>query len=734
MTTNAEKEMTTHADTEMATDADTEMTINAGTEMATNADTEMTTNAGTEMATNAGTESLPHASPSESSQLKTFQDFQLSCNKVNKQFEFCRQAELKGHTQIAIHSYSEVLQMIEQLLLVACDELLGTTPSELSHAKEIQHKIRLLKEDVHRRLLLIKSEASHSKDEPDPLIVSPKVSLESNKSPDSYFLGFDEPSHDSFTDATEVFIIPDTVLMFNISAGGTVTATSKQQTLHVVKFDHGFKKLSNGAFIPPAFLQVGDWLYPLMPGLSPALITKYRTYIFPDVLSEEEGAAVAIVLPLSLPRIERMKFEVILDHFTVLDNKHIQKEYLQAFSHLNAVPLATSGNTLHIASIISFLITVVASLTAWIITTGALVIIWLLQLAFRTIRSHVKPVEEPKKVDPSIRQGVSYIKTATNATVKVKQYVVDKLGESTMALAFTMAPVLKDQGVKVLPEFLMPSNNEFVRGSVQITNTYLKGLTKVYKSVDYASMSVMNKLTRESVDMIHYRFGEDIGTFASETLSTAECMVRTAQSAKNMNLMRFAIRAGNPTGMAALDKHVDNLSGSTDSKQMLTPAVFMKANATLHNSTQMYVQILERIGRSKMGLHKKSHYSDEEKYVNFRRSSVDGVLKTRMGKPAPFSQMQSKNKFQGRRFSLPTSSVIFESDVKSIFTKRASSSHGLLSTVLSVNETASRASNVFSAKHKPLKLHAEEEIASTKLLPSDTQTKVTRRKGSLYKN
>lgn len=211
-------------------------------------------------------------------------------------------------------------------------------------------------------------------------------------------------------------------------------------------------------------------------------------------------------------------------------------------------------------------------------------------------------------------------------------------------------------------------------------------------------------------------------------------MVRTAHSAKNMNLMRFAVRAGNPTGMAALDKHVDNLTGSTDSKHMFTPAMFVKANATLHNSTQMYVQILERIGRSKMGLHKRSHYSDEEKYVNFRRGSVDGVLKTRMGKPALYSQMQSRNKFQGRRFSLPTSSVLYETDAKSIFTRKASSTHGLLNTVLSANEAASYASNVYSAKRKAVKLQAEEENAVAKMLHSDTQTNVTRRKGSLYKN
>ena len=34
---------------------------------------------------------------------------------------------------------------------------------------------------------------------------------------------------------------------------------------------------------PPAFLQCGDWVYPLHPGISPALKTFSRTYMFPDV-------------------------------------------------------------------------------------------------------------------------------------------------------------------------------------------------------------------------------------------------------------------------------------------------------------------------------------------------------------------------------------------------------------------------------------------------------------------
>jgi len=39
----------------------------------------------------------------------------------------------------------------------------------------------------------------------------------------------------------------------------------------------------------PAFLQVGDWLYPLLPGQSPVLQSNWGSYIFPDVSSSVPG-------------------------------------------------------------------------------------------------------------------------------------------------------------------------------------------------------------------------------------------------------------------------------------------------------------------------------------------------------------------------------------------------------------------------------------------------------------
>lgn len=46
-----------------------------------------------------------------------------------------------------------------------------------------------------------------------------------------------------------------------------------------------------------AFLQVGSWIYPLIPDVSPCIRSEYGAFIFPDITSGVEGAAVGIIVP-----------------------------------------------------------------------------------------------------------------------------------------------------------------------------------------------------------------------------------------------------------------------------------------------------------------------------------------------------------------------------------------------------------------------------------------------------
>ena len=61
--------------------------------------------------------------------------------------------------------------------------------------------------------------------------------------------------------------------VFYVSAAGEVTTPSYPETLHIVKFTQEKKK--SGAQLPPAFIEVGEWTYPLVRGKSPILKANY---------------------------------------------------------------------------------------------------------------------------------------------------------------------------------------------------------------------------------------------------------------------------------------------------------------------------------------------------------------------------------------------------------------------------------------------------------------------------
>jgi hypothetical protein len=61
--------------------------------------------------------------------------------------------------------------------------------------------------------------------------------------------------------------------VFHVSASGEVTTPSYPETLHLTKFDRENKRI--GAELPPAFIEVGEWTYPLVTGKSPILKADY---------------------------------------------------------------------------------------------------------------------------------------------------------------------------------------------------------------------------------------------------------------------------------------------------------------------------------------------------------------------------------------------------------------------------------------------------------------------------
>ncbi len=70
--------------------------------------------------------------------------------------------------------------------------------------------------------------------------------------------------------------------VFHVSPGGEVTTPSYPETLHVIRLDRAVDKA--GTELPPAFIEVGDWTYPLVRGKSPIMKSNYGKTVIVTII------------------------------------------------------------------------------------------------------------------------------------------------------------------------------------------------------------------------------------------------------------------------------------------------------------------------------------------------------------------------------------------------------------------------------------------------------------------
>nr|KAF6461051.1 spartin [Molossus molossus] len=111
-------------------------------------------------------------------------------------------------------------------------------------------------------------------------------------------------------DADELILIPNGVQIFFVNPAGEVSAPSYPGYLRIVRFlDNSLDTVLNR---PPGFLQVCDWLYPLVPDRSPVLKCTVGAYMFPDTMLQASGCFVGVVLSSELPEDDKELFEDLL--------------------------------------------------------------------------------------------------------------------------------------------------------------------------------------------------------------------------------------------------------------------------------------------------------------------------------------------------------------------------------------------------------------------------------------
>uniref|UniRef100_A0A8C3SUH9 Spartin n=1 Tax=Chelydra serpentina TaxID=8475 RepID=A0A8C3SUH9_CHESE len=313
-------------------------------------------------------------------------------------------------------------------------------------------------------------------------------------------------------DADELILIPQGVQIFFVTPDGQVSAPSYPGYLRIVKFLDADGAMAQNR--PPAFLQVCDWLYPLMCNQSPVLCCNTGVYMFPDLMSQVPGSHVGVVLSSELPAADRELFE----------------DLLKQMSDLRVQPLEASSDVINLAQIVRIQpepeggererelpewsekvahgILSGASWLSWGLVKGAEYTGKAIHKGASKLREHIQPEEKPLEVNPTVAKGLHVAKQATGGAVKVSRFLVDGVCSIASSIGKELAPHVKKHGSKLVPESLKKDKDgkSTFDGAMVVAASGVQGFSTVWQGLESAAKCIANSVSTETVHTVQHKY------------------------------------------------------------------------------------------------------------------------------------------------------------------------------------------------------------------------------------
>ncbi|XP_032907202.1 spartin isoform X1 [Catharus ustulatus] len=396
-------------------------------------------------------------------------------------------------------------------------------------------------------------------------------------------------------DADELILIPQGVQIFFVTPDGQVSAPSYPGYLRIVKFlDTDSEAAQNR---PPAFLQVCDWLYPLMCTQSPVLCCNTGVYMFPDTMSQIPGSYVGVVLSSELPAADRELFEDLLKQMSDLriqvpgshervglpselpatKRAHFEDKFKQR-SGYKVQPSEASSDAVHLPQTVHIQpqpeeadqkelpewsekvahgILSGASWVSWGLMKGAEYTGKAIHKGASKLREHIQPEEKPVEVNPTVAKGLHVAKQATGGAVKVSQFLVEGVCSIASCVGKELAPHVKKHGSKLVPESLKKDKDgkSTFDGALVVAASGVQGFSTVWQGLESAAKCIAKSVSTETVKTVKYKYGEDAGHATDNAMNSAINVGVTAFNIENIGIKSVVKRTAKETGHAVLDEY-----------------------------------------------------------------------------------------------------------------------------------------------------------------------------------
>ncbi|XP_042648782.1 spartin isoform X1 [Tyto alba] len=397
-------------------------------------------------------------------------------------------------------------------------------------------------------------------------------------------------------DADELILIPQGVQIFFVTPDGQVSAPSYPGYLRIVKFMDTDSETAQTR--PPAFLQVCDWLYPLMCNQSPVLCCNTGVYMFPDTMSQIPGSYVGVVLSSELPAADRELFEDLLKQMSDLriqvpgshervglsselpatERAHFEDKFKQMSGH-KVQPSEASSDTANLPQTVRIQprpegaenqkelpewsekvahgILSGASWVSWGLVKGAEYTGKAIHKGAAKLREHIQPEEKPLEVNPTVAKGLHVAKQATGGAVKVSQFLVEGVCSIASCVGKELAPHVKKHGSKLVPESFKKDKDgkSTFDGALVVAASGIQGFSTVWQGLESAAKCIAKSVSTETVKTVKYKYGDDAGHATDNAVNSAINVGVTAFNIDNIGIKAVVKRTAKETGHAVLDEY-----------------------------------------------------------------------------------------------------------------------------------------------------------------------------------
>lgn len=305
------------------------------------------------------------------------------------------------------------------------------------------------------------------------------------------------------------------VRIFFITPEGDVTSPEGETFLEVITFK------SPQAGSAEGFLQVGEWIYPLMKERSPVLQSYYGSFIFPELRDSKLTQFVGVSLPSDVTEETHQQLVDLLGKLAVMTKQ--ESDDVDGAKTEKALQLFAA--TTRVTTV--FMVWGSAKMCKVIEQKSD-------DIEQSTPRAGEVPSVPVKEVDPQLHKLGEKAVKVTTVTVKVTDAAVAQVNRVTAWLAKSLAPTVKQTAAAVAtnltgkhqdPEKLLTSDTGV------LVSEAVRSTSAMCKAMELAAFLLAGSLGDNTVRVVTHMYGPDAGRLAS---TTAAALLQTATTGDNM--------------------------------------------------------------------------------------------------------------------------------------------------------------------------------------------------------